>query len=270
MGDVQFTVPGGFDRIEISQGNPNGLFKIDPVGQTTGRITTAKEVPLNAPDQYALQVRVTDRAGQTATANVTVRVRTLVVIHGDSDAAEGGYDNIRLTIARPWGPTAQPLDVFFQYAWGTAVAADLEAPLAGTPVGALWKVTIPAGLTDTDITIKGATDVPIEGPETFRVELQESPTGAYALLNGEALAFSDPETHRGERNIDARILDRLTLFASDNPTAALKDLNDTGGLLNPGITTNDINQGGLGDCDFLAPVIALVQRMPLRLCSKRG
>ena len=104
VGELLASDPDGGDRLSFSivNGNTNGAFEVDP---ESGVLTVANADEMTTPQTFELNVQVEDRAGETDTATVRIRVNApptgiqldnLTVSENEAGAAVG-----RITVTDP-------------------------------------------------------------------------------------------------------------------------------------------------------------------------
>jgi hypothetical protein len=152
--------------------------------------------------------------------------------------------------------TAGELAVNVSFPWGdgtgnTIATNDFESVPSelATRVGQHQRVTIPAGQPSVTYSLTARQDSQSEAIETLTVQLADG--DGYAVLND---TIDLPKEGRPNGDYWARlhVVDGVTLFAGLNANPNLAD--------GPGqdIAQNDLIQGQLGDCTFLAAVGALI------------
>jgi len=251
VGLVHATDPEGDDvTYEITGGDPDGLFTIG----SDATLKLAKDLDVGGPDQYVLDLRATDTAGNHDIATATITMKPLVVITGDLQGVEdppgSAVDNITLEFIRISDNIENELEVEYSVTWTSAAPADLDNPedLTGT-------IHIPAGQDRASITLIPKDDAVVEGMEEFSVKVVE--TSDYVSLRGEPVNLKDKKLgFYGRETADVQILDEVTLFGRFNADPIRDDTNPDG------VAYNDIDQGAIGDCYFGAAVAALAFRDP--------
>ena len=263
----------------------DGLFTIN---SKTGEITLTKDIPLaTANATYYLTVRVTDSGSPALsdTGTVTVNLVTAVGILGDTEAIEGGADNIKLKVRRYTFDNSVPLTVYYKLDWtgiaptdshydpvvtGNASVNDIDSTDLGVflndPSGNFGSVTILAGEIVADLRVLRAVSDNFDANgdvgkiENFVVQIIPDPSNAASY---EEIKDVPPDDKK-KSYMDARnqqeliIVDHVQLFSPDNVDATLDD-NALIGTGNPGIHFNDVRQGQIGDCWFLTAVIQLAR-----------
>ena len=212
-------------------------------------------MPPVPPTRSGLQV--VDTTGHADTATLTVFFKTSVAITGEFHAVEGTADMISLTFVRTTNDTSQYLDVIYDVNYvavnGPAASpSDLVNPndLTGT-------IRIAAGqFASAPIVLTAKADNVGDGIENLQVVIQ--PTSDYVPVSG-------PTTLTKNNNVEGvafatlQILDGVTPYAK-NDQITTRDDNRSLSPANPGIAVNDVDQGTLGDCYFMAAVAALGRR----------
>ncbi|MBI1903872.1 MAG: hypothetical protein HYS13_22440 [Planctomycetia bacterium] len=203
---------------------------------------------------------------------------TVVVITGDFFAVEGTEDTVALTFVYLGDQTlATPLNVYYQVDWTSTggpapkpvtaaaspndIVAGDRAVLLNLPQQDYGTVQIPAGQNSATITLHAAADTPEGDLETFVVTLEttipgtSTPAGYDVIPTPTDLKGTKP-TFNGTDSATCTIVEDITLFAAYNDEATLVDPVQSP---NPGIHENDVRQGQVGDCYFLAAVAALAR-----------
>jgi hypothetical protein len=148
----------------------------------------------------------------------------------------------------------------------TAAVNPTQLPGSGGPAIFEGTVDIPAGEDFSDaVVLVPETGDGAEGLELFRVQLVDGPgyvpiedtaSNIGVIFGGKIVS---PEGHA---EWVLGIVDGVVLFAPNNSSAALRDYATDVSELgdNPGINANDVRQGAVGNCYFMAAVRALTIR----------
>lgn len=278
IGQAQANDPdmGDVVRYSITGGNDGGYFSID----NDGRIRLTKDLPLGQDGPFNLTVKGSDGKGGDTSVNVQIGVKQLVLISGDlfgvaTSVGPGMDDDIRLDFTRTGTPQelAQALTVTYTVAWGTtnnAAGTDLVNPAALTGT-----IVIPAGQSRASIPLvvnhgQGGADA----LKTFTVTIDETATVTGNPNSGSSGGKGD----KGDKGKPTKFVGQGTATVTILPAVTLKT--ETNNFIDPnlangdsrGLHVNDIRQGKLGDCFFLA-VLASLARSPdslARLWTENG
>jgi len=221
-------------------------------------------LPLDGTTEYELYVKVTDGNGGSDTATVTIKLRPLVTLTGDTHAVESTGDTITINIVRYANDLSEELSVEYEVNWYDATRDDLLNPEDLVDDADATKetrtVVFEAGESVISVTLAPKQDDDT-GLEKFSVTLQESSSGSYALpKNTQDVKDKGKKVGlAGRKKLTLRILDGVTLFGPNNSDPDLEDKTPTG------VHWNDINQGVVGDCYCLAAVASVALRHPQQI-----
>jgi hypothetical protein len=182
----------------------------------------------------------------------------VVGVAGDTHAVEDpNTDDINLRMERICGNLDEALTVRFQLDWGNNLTVDdLTTPTNCTHVsGEIYTIDIPSGQnTSATITMAAIADGVMEGLENDAWATVLPPVSGNDYLVTKNHVEVKPKTAQTAfTTLRLSVMDSLTLYGPENdaPNGVLDDNND------PGIHWNDVQQMTLGDCSFLAAVMAM-------------
>ncbi|HUE74657.1 MAG TPA: Calx-beta domain-containing protein [Pirellulaceae bacterium] len=238
------------------EGATEGLFEID----ANGKITMVGNLLQTTTELFTFTVRASDPYGHSDTATVQVKVVPTVAIGGDLYGVENNGDTITLTFTRHARNYDQPLDVSFTVDWqvtltkpwiGRAELSDLQNDQGRQDLES-QTIQIPAGDPSVSITLRPTTmgDFDEKHVELFRVTVNRSTTPGAEY---EPATYDDPSDLKDKPMpslygfASVYIVDGVTLFAEG--TGDGREVHE-----------NDVVQGGLADCYFMAAVAATALR----------
>lgn len=253
----------------IIGGDGDALFDIDAA---TGQIVVSGNLWSATQSVLTVEVEASDPDGHTDQITVDIEILPTVGISGDIYGIELFQDTITLTFTRYGISNAQTLDVRFQPDWTVVFPYDSQA-YAGlnlknadsTDLDADAELTkllggtirIEANHDSASITLTPVQDGKLEKFEVFGVKVLGSLNGAYLPLpnNGDLV---DPSDFKKVASV--KIKGETQVVILDGATLFVQGAGDAGA-----IDKNDVNQGGLGDCWFMAAVAALAEKQPALL-----
>ena len=191
--------------------------------------------------------------------DVIVQKKSTVGMVVDTQAVEGGVDNISIRFVRFGGDQSRKLTVSFTTNFSTASPDDL---VDGDGKTALLRgdIEIPAGQSSATITLEAVAEDPMnpaypgpEGIEQFVVSIDSN--CCYGLVpNDTRVETKDAqEAYWGARFFILGCTDLYIIGADDDP------VDDPIPAGNPGIHITDVQQGGLGDCYALVAMQAMLR-----------
>lgn len=272
VGQVTATSAAGHVSYSITDGNTDGYFAID--GQ--GKITVLRELAQTAAEQYLLTVRATDYNNRHTDFGVTIHVMPLVLIYGDLQGVmapignNGLRDRITLTFIRISRDPSWQLTVNYAIDWDADAQAKLEnASVAAlrNGVGETGSITFRPNQTRKSITLTPQLAGNQFAVKNFWVTVTDQSTGDYLSDDRyEGMDLGRPAPGwSGWNSVAISVLPKTKVFGSNNNQANLRDSNPDGTPHTPGINLNDIDQGSIGDCSFLAAIGAMAQRVPSQI-----
>ena len=224
--------------------NPNGYFRI-----TGTLIELNADLPLDGTMTYQFVVEVSDGHGDSTSADVTVNLKPLVSVTGDNHSVENSGDTITIDFFRITHDTSEDLEVRYEVVWQTAEQSDLQDVSSLTS----GTIVIEDGEDQASITLLAVADNIPEGSETFRIQLLDTDDYDIPSYDDAYVEFGDSY---GTDRLGVTILDGVALFGANNTSETLRDNNTHG------IHLNDIDQGSVGDCFYLAAIGNLAYRRP--------
>lgn len=247
---------GGSLTYTITAGNTDGYFKFSSY---SGWLQAAKNLPLDNTLQYTLTVSVSDGT-LTDTAIVEINLnKQMVVVTGDTQGTETG-DPIRLEVVRLAKDVTAALSVTIEVEWVSASRTDLQDATLLLPAivyapGATkeWRtVTIPAGADRFTLpNLLPQAIAGVQGRRAFYVSIVPSTGGDYVLppSNTSFYMGSLKPGFKGAEYVTCEIYDGITPFVRGMADGRLSDV-------------NDIRQGSVGDCWYLAALGEMAVRKP--------
>jgi hypothetical protein len=241
----------------------SGHFAIESRGDSAGWLRVARDLPIDGSEEhYEFRVEAWDPAGHSSFACVQIAVHPLVVLTGDLQGVEATGDTIRLELVRFSHDLSYPLEVTYRVDWDTATPDDLENPEGLVAAGQAQRTVTFAANQDrlTLPVLRPRADGQAKGAEHFRVSIvnrTEDTLTPYVTLRGGVQSLEGKlPGFVGQGRAKVTILDDITLFGANNLDREKRDRNALG------VDVNDIAQGMVGDCYFLAAIGALAQRDP--------
>ena len=260
--------------------NADGMFEIDNTSWAT--IKLSKDAIQATQPEYVVTLIATDVHGATSSADLVIKIQTVVGIVADRWAVEGQADKIVLTFVRYAVDLTESLEVAFFMKWAASTelnpsvvseAASIEAfvddverqklvPEAG---GVDSYIIIPEHFDRTSITLTAKAGDEIEGIQSFAaitLRNKRLPEVSRYILPNRMLAddepgnFKDEDDHfRVETAVRCYILEGVTPFGKFvDSTLTTTDPDD--------VDINDVKQGGVGDCFLMSAFIALAKDNP--------
>jgi len=207
-----------------------------------------------------------------STATVTVTIDPSVGVYGSNIAVQSTAEPIDLTFVRFGGNLSAITAVNFTVQWDTAT--DSEIKHDGSFYNQLEAdgeysgyVVIPAGDPSTTMVLYAASGVSIVGVTSFSITVtggNDTMGASYIPLNPRSSSLYGSTSATTVLRVEhLYVVGGVTAFASSNPVPALADT-DSFGL---GINPNDVHQGGLGDCYFMAALVLLAKNDPQAIKS---
>ena len=227
-------------------------------------------MPLTAPTSFARTVTATDGRGGSTPVAVAITLKPQVVVAGDLHGVEAAIgtkrDLIRLDFRRIASDVSAALTVTYTVVWTSAAEKDLDNPTALVADGQTEAtITFAANEILKSITLTPKQDANLQGGgmewlETFTVQIKTAGVTTYTSLA--AGTSMEVDSIRAGlvvyEKVTVSILDDITLFATENSVPALKDTT----VGTNGADLNDIKQGSVNDCFFMAAIGAMAQRTP--------
>lgn len=259
-------VPAGATlTYKIVAGNDEGAFALNGF-----RLYMTKNAMDAAQDSYPLTIEAKatfsdkTRTPQTVRAVITVNIVPTVGLFGDTMAVRNSPDTISLVFYRFTNDTTSSLRVYF----------DVDAHAADKTINTLrpWDlvddagrhsllvnqyVDIPADARSVSLTLSAAAlrdDEFAVGVRSFSVKLVDN-SPAYRSVDA-PVPMHDANGDKAHYEATCYILDGTTDFADDNVKPELRDADSSG------VDINDVAQGALSDCYFMAAVMAVAKAKP--------
>ncbi|MFN0021599.1 MAG: Calx-beta domain-containing protein [Pirellulaceae bacterium] len=237
------------------------------VESTTGQILVGGNLSLTTESLYTLVLQAEDYDGHTDQTTVIIEILPTVGIAGDIFGVESTGDTITLTFTRYANSIADPLEVHFAPVWqkvfpytaatfqniGSANLADLNND-AGRQQLVSGTIIIPSNQPSISITLTPNADGVVEdGFEVFAVKVVASPNADY-----EPLPIDDPVDPSDFKKVaSVTIVGQTHVLILDGVQLFVTGASDTAA-----IDKNDVNQGSIGDCWFMAAIAALAEKEP--------